>query len=65
MFNVQNYEEIKNELELMGLDFSKPAIIALDEIQLVENLPSVIKYFYDTYDIKFIVTGSEFLLHEK
>lgn len=58
MFNVPNYEEIKNELELLGLDFSKPAIIALDEIQLVENLPSVIKYFYDTYHIKFIVTGS-------
>lgn len=58
MFNVPNYEEIKNELELIGLDFSQPAIIALDEIQLVENLPSVIKYFYDTYNIKFIVTGS-------
>lgn len=58
LFNGSNYEEIKNELELMGLDFSIPVIIALDEIQLVENLPSVIKYFYDTYAIKFIVTGS-------
>ncbi len=58
LFNTPNYEEIKNELELMGLDFSKPAIIALDEIQMVENLPSVIKYLYDTYQIKFIVTGS-------
>jgi uncharacterized protein len=58
LFNGPNYEEIKNQLELMGLDFSKPAILALDEIQLVENLPSVVKYFYDTYAIKFIVTGS-------
>lgn len=58
LFNGLNYEDIKNELELMGLDFTKPSIIALDEIQLVENLPSVIKYLYDTYDIKFIVTGS-------
>ncbi|WEA00939.1 ATP-binding protein [Mucilaginibacter sp. SJ] len=58
MFSSTHYENIKNELELMGLDFSLPAVIALDEIQLVENLPSVIKYFYDTYDIKFIVTGS-------
>jgi predicted AAA+ superfamily ATPase len=42
----------------MGLDILKPAILALDEIQLVENLPRVIKYLYDNYDIKFIVTGS-------
>jgi len=58
LLNSDHYEAIKSELELMGLDFSQSAIIALDEIQLVENLPSVIKYFYDTYHIKFIVTGS-------
>jgi predicted AAA+ superfamily ATPase len=58
LFNGPNYEDIRAELELMGLDISKPAVIALDEIQLVENLPSVIKYLYDAYDIKFIVTGS-------
>jgi len=58
LFNGLNYEDIRSELELMGLDISKPAIVALDEIQLVENLPSVIKYLYDAYAIKFIVTGS-------
>lgn len=58
LLNGLNYETIKEELELMGIDFSVPCVIALDEIQLVENLPSVIKYFYDTYNIKFIVTGS-------
>ncbi|TFF35977.1 ATP-binding protein [Mucilaginibacter psychrotolerans] len=58
LFNSGNYEGIKNELELLTIDFSRPSVIALDEIQLVENLPSVIKYFYDTYEVKFIVTGS-------
>jgi predicted AAA+ superfamily ATPase len=58
LFNGTNYEDIRSELELMGLNLSKPAVLALDEIQLVENLPSVIKYLYDTYEIKFIVTGS-------
>ena len=58
LFNKPNYEKIKEELELMGIDFSKPSLIAIDEIQLVENIPSVIKYFYDTYQVKFIVTGS-------
>ena len=41
-----------------GTDFSQKVLIAIDEIQLVPNLPSVLKYLYDTYDIKFIVTGS-------
>lgn len=58
LFNSPNHQDLKSELELMGLDFSTPVLIALDEIQLVENLPSVIKYLYDTYDVKFIVTGS-------
>lgn len=58
LFNTPDYEKIKEELELMGLDFSRTCLIAIDEIQLVENLPSVIKYLYDTYHVKFVVTGS-------
>lgn len=58
LFNRPDYEKIKDELELMGINFSQKSLIAIDEIQLVENLPSVIKYLYDTYQIKFIVTGS-------
>lgn len=58
LLNAPDYEGIKGALEIMGINFEQPAIIALDEIQLVENLPSVIKYLYDTYAIKFIVTGS-------
>ncbi|MGY4383058.1 putative AAA+ superfamily ATPase [Pedobacter sp. UYP24] len=58
LFGGNNYEDIKGQLEVMGLDFSTSCLIALDEIQLVENLPSVIKYLYDTYSVKFIVTGS-------
>ena len=58
LLNRPNYESIAEELQLQGLDFSKHCIIALDEIQLVENLPSLIKYLYDTYAVKFLVTGS-------
>jgi uncharacterized protein len=58
LFNTPSYDSIISELELMGLDFSKPALIALDEIQLVKKLPSFIKYVYDNYKVKFIVTGS-------
>ncbi len=58
LFNLPSYEAIIHDLEIMGINFKKKAVIALDEIQLVKNLPSFIKYVYDTYQVKFIVTGS-------
>jgi uncharacterized protein len=58
LFNQPNYKEIERGLAIEGIDLTKPAVIALDEIQLVQQLPSVIKYLYDTYAVKFIVSGS-------
>lgn len=58
LFQQENYDTIVLALEQQGVDFSKKVLIVLDEIQLVPNLPSVIKYLYDHYNIKFIVTGS-------
>ena len=58
LLNRRDYERIADELRLMSLDLSKPCLLALDEIQLVEHLPSFIKYMYDAYKVKFIVTGS-------
>ncbi len=58
LFNTPSYDSIINELEVLGINFKKPAVIALDEIQLVKSLPSFIKYVYDTYAVKFIITGS-------
>nr|WP_295928035.1 ATP-binding protein [uncultured Dyadobacter sp.] len=58
LFSEPNYETIVQALTRQGTDFTKKVLIGLDEIQLVPNLPSVLKYLYDTYDIKFIVTGS-------
>lgn len=58
IFNQSSYTDIEINLQIEGIDFSQPAVIALDEIQLVPNSTSVIKYLYDTYNVKFIVTGS-------
>lgn len=58
IFSEPNYETLIHALTQQGTDFSKKVLIAIDEIQLVPNLPSILKYLYDTYDIKFIVTGS-------
>ncbi|GAB4052214.1 ATP-binding protein [Spirosoma litoris] len=58
LFNQTSYNDIERGLQALGLSLSEPAVVALDEIQLVPNSPSVIKSLYDTYGIKFIVTGS-------
>ncbi len=58
LFRQDNYQHIVKSLEYEGIDFSKKAWIAIDEIQLVPEIASVIKFLYDTYDIKFLVTGS-------
>src|SRR3989339_607658 len=58
LFSEKNYDNIIRTLEQRGLRFTERAYIALDEIQLVKELPSAIKYLYDHYDIKWILTGS-------
>ena len=58
LFSYDNYDITIKEISKTGIDFSKKVLICIDEIQLLPNIPSVIKYLYDHYDIKFIVTGS-------
>ncbi len=58
LFSQKNYDAIANNLEGLGLNLKEKAYLFLDEIQLVKNTPSVLKYLYDHYKIKFVVTGS-------
>jgi uncharacterized protein len=58
VFQEQNYDLVLDYLRNRGMDPAKPLIVALDEIQFVPNIPSVIKYLYDAYKIKFLLTGS-------
>jgi len=58
LFSDDNYGNIIKAIELEGINFNKKAFISLDEIQLVKNITSIIKYLYDNYNIKFFVTGS-------
>ena len=58
LFQENNYEVIADALRNRGLDLAKFCCVAIDEIQYVPNIPSVVKYLYDTYRIKFILTGS-------
>lgn len=58
LFSEKNYDNIIAVLSSRGFDPSKKSLIAIDEVQLLPDIVSVIKYLYDNYPIKFIVTGS-------
>lgn len=57
-FQEVDYNAVKKNLELLGLQKDSRAFVFLDEIQWVKQLPSVVKYLIDTYQIKFILSGS-------
>ncbi len=58
LFEVPQYETVMDELARRGISKDERLYLALDEIQLLPQLPSVIKYLYDRYRIKFILSGS-------
>lgn len=58
LFESKDYDSILKELATQGLDINQKMYIAIDEIQLLENIPSVVKYLHDHYRIKFFLTGS-------
>lgn len=64
VFAESNYDLVLNYLRNRGLDATRPAYVALDEIQYAPNVPSIVKYLYDAAQagglpgIKFILTGS-------
>ncbi|MDX1908752.1 MAG: ATP-binding protein [Bacteroidia bacterium] len=58
IFTQSNFSEIQTDLEIKGIDFSQPAVVALDEVQLVPDAVSFIKYYHDHFPVKFIISGS-------
>ncbi len=58
LFSEKNYDNIIIQLRERGLSVDEKIYLAIDEIQLLPEITSVIKYLYDHYNIKFLVTGS-------
>lgn len=58
IFLEKNFDNIINQLKKYGLKTTERIYLALDEIQLLPQIAGTIKYLYDHYDIKFIVSGS-------
>ena len=57
-FEEQNYDNVIYNLQKFGLISRENAYVFVDEIQNMTEIPKVIKYLYDHYKIKCIVTGS-------
>jgi len=57
-FEEENYDRIVDNLAVLGLNPKKQGYIFLDEIQLVKELPSFVKYIHDHYKLKFFLSGS-------
>lgn len=58
VFGEIDFNNVWNGLRELGLSPDKKAYLFLDEIQVMPEIVNVIKYLYDHYDVKFILTGS-------
>ena len=59
VFDNSDYDEILKNIVLQNkLNPKEKIYLFLDEIQTIKNLPSVMKYLFDHFGVKFIVTGS-------
>ncbi|MDR2063263.1 MAG: ATP-binding protein [Candidatus Nomurabacteria bacterium] len=58
VFETADYNDVIKVLQARGLDPTRKVYLAIDEIQFLPSVTSVIKYLYDHYDIKFYLSGS-------
>jgi len=58
IFMRNSFSEMQADLEFLGYDFTKKGVIAIDEVQLIPEVVSFIKYYHDNYPVKFLVSGS-------
>lgn len=58
IFKKENYEAILADFVNLGLNIKEKSYIFIDEIQYAKKSPSIIKYLFDHYNIKFVLTGS-------
>jgi len=58
VFEEENYDTVWNNLKQFGITHTTKAYIFIDEVQNLPDLSRVVKYLYDHWDVKFILTGS-------
>ncbi len=58
IFDEVDFNNIWHNLKQFGIVKEGKAFLFIDEIQLAPHVVKAIKYLYDHYDVKFMVTGS-------
>src|SRR5438477_4785634 len=58
VFEEENYDNIWNNLAQYGIINKEKAYLFIDEIQNLPEISTVIKYLYDHFDVKCVLTGS-------
>lgn len=58
VFEEENYDNIWNNLRQYGVSNDAKVYIFLDEVQNLPEISRVVKYLYDHWDVKFLLTGS-------
>lgn len=58
MFEEIDFSNIWNNLSAYNIDYKRKVYIFIDEIQLMPGIVKPIKYLYDHFNVKFIVSGS-------
>src|SRR3989344_117016 len=59
IFQEENYDAIATRLSKLGITMKgRVPYVFMDEIQYVREIPSIVKYLFDHYRIKFVLTGS-------
>lgn len=58
LFETENYDLVWNNLGQFGISNKKKSYVLIDEVQNLPEISRVIKYLYDHWNVKFILTGS-------
>jgi hypothetical protein len=58
IFQETDYDNIPANLKAYGVSRAENAYVFLDEIQTMPKLVLAVKYLFDHYDMKFVLTGS-------
>ncbi|MFA7300743.1 MAG: ATP-binding protein [Candidatus Shapirobacteria bacterium] len=58
LFEEENYDLVWNNLAQYGVENKTKSYVLIDEVQNLPEISRVIKYLYDHWNVKFVLTGS-------
>lgn len=58
IFEEENYDQVWGNLKEFGISNNKKSHIFVDEVQNLPEISRVVKYLFDHWEVKFVLTGS-------